>query len=70
VTGIAQGEHGNLELTGERIDDAKAILITRSLVEAGIGVIEIARESESLEQRFLEITSGLPLEGDEEGGST
>ena len=69
MTSIEQGEHGSLELTGERIDDAKAILITRSLVEAGIGVIEIARESESLEQRFLEITSGMPLELDGEGSS-
>jgi hypothetical protein len=66
VTGIEQGEHGSLELTGERIDDAKAILITRSLVEAGVGVIEIARESESLEQRFLEITSGMPVDADDE----
>ena len=69
VTGIEQDAHGTLELTGDRIDDAKAILITRSLVEAGVGVIEIARESESLEQRFLEITSGMPLE-DESAGST
>lgn len=69
VTSIEQGEHGNLELTGERIDDAKAILITRSLVEAGVGVIEIARESESLEQRFLEITSGMPLDVESEGSA-
>jgi len=69
VTGIELGEHGSLQLTGERIDDEKAILITRSLVEAGIGVIEIARESESLEQRFLEITSGMSLDEPDEVSS-
>ncbi|MEI7760628.1 MAG: ABC transporter ATP-binding protein [Thermoleophilia bacterium] len=69
VTGIEQGAHGSLELTGDRIDDEKAILITRSLVEAGVGVIEIARERESLEERFLEITAGLPL-GDDEGAAS
>ncbi len=33
------------------------IAINRTLVEAGVGVAEIWRESESLEQRFLDLTA-------------
>lgn len=49
---------GRLEVAVQRLDDAAAIAVTRALVEAGIGVAEVVRRSESLEQRFLEITAG------------
>jgi ABC-2 type transport system ATP-binding protein len=58
VIGVHHGEPGNLELDVERIDDERSIAITRALVEAGIGVIEVVRERESLEERFLQITGG------------
>lgn len=57
VTGVEHGALGNLELELERVDDERAIAITRALVEAGIGVIEVVHERESLEERFLQITS-------------
>ncbi len=57
VTAIVRGDDGNLALTLERVDDASSIAITRALVTAGIGVAEVVRESESLEERFLEITA-------------
>ena len=68
VTGVEHGELGNLELSLDRIDDARSIAITRALVEAGIGVIELVRERESLEERFLQITSGAATGGP--GGAT
>ena len=42
----------------ERLDDARAIELTRALVGAGVGVAELTRERESLEERFLAITGG------------
>jgi hypothetical protein len=57
VTAIVRGERGNLDLTLDHVDDESSIAITRALVTAGIGVAEVVKESESLEERFLEITS-------------
>jgi ABC-2 type transport system ATP-binding protein len=50
-------EHAALELQVADISDERLIAINRTLVEAGIGVAEIWRESESLEDRFLELTA-------------
>ena len=50
VTGVER--RGALEGYGvglERLDDARAIELTRALVDAGVGVIELTRERESLE---------------------
>ena len=58
VTAVTHGEHGNLEVSLGRLDDESSIAITRALVEAGVGVVEVVRQSESLEDRFLEITAG------------
>jgi ABC-2 type transport system ATP-binding protein len=58
VTAVTHGEHGNLEVSLGRMDDESSIAITRALVEAGVGVVEVVRQSESLEDRFLEITAG------------
>lgn len=69
VTGVERAAHGNLELAVDRIDDDHAIAITRALVEAGIGVIEIMRERESLEERFLQITAGA-TSGAEDGAAS
>lgn len=50
---------GTLELALEKTDDEGSIAVTRALVEAGVGVAEIVHESESLEERFLDITRGM-----------
>ncbi len=55
---IVRHEDGSLNLTLAHMDDQVAMLITRTLVEAGIGVAEIIHERESLEARFLDITAG------------
>jgi ABC-2 type transport system ATP-binding protein len=55
-------ERGALDVRLARLDDESAIAITRALVEAGIGVAEVARHTESLEERFLEITAAPPPE--------
>jgi ABC-2 type transport system ATP-binding protein len=61
VTAVEQREErGALEVRLGRLDDESSIAITRALVEAGIGVAEIARHTESLEERFLEITAEQP----------
>jgi ABC-2 type transport system ATP-binding protein len=58
VTGIAKnGEYKALDLEVADISDERLITINRTLVEAGVGVAEIWRESESLEERFLELTA-------------
>jgi ABC-2 type transport system ATP-binding protein len=63
VTAIVRGQAGNLDLTLARVDDESSIAITRALVTAGIGVAEVVQESESLEERFLAITStAVPAE--------
>lgn len=58
VAGVERGQRGTLELRLDRFADESSIAITRALVEAGVGVAEVVRTSESLEERFLEITGG------------
>ena len=58
VTGVGRNEEYNaLDLQVADISDERLIAINRTLVEAGVGVAEIWRESESLEQRFLDLTA-------------
>ncbi len=58
VTGVTDHEeHKALDLAVADISDERLITINRTLVEAGVGVAEIWRESESLEQRFLDLTA-------------
>jgi ABC-2 type transport system ATP-binding protein len=58
VTGVSENEaHSALDLEVADIDDERLITINRTLIEAGVGVAEIWRESESLEDRFLELTA-------------
>ncbi len=56
VTGVERRGANDFAVTLEPFDDPTAIELTRALVEAGIGVAELARERETLEQRFLQIT--------------
>jgi ABC-2 type transport system ATP-binding protein len=58
VAGIGTNEvHDALDLEVADISDERLIAINRTLVEAGVGVAEIWRESETLEQRFLDLTA-------------
>lgn len=58
VTGARTNErHRALDLEVADISDERLIAINRTLIEAGVGVAEIWRESESLEERFLELTA-------------
>ena len=58
VAGIGTNEvHDALDLEVADISDERLIAINRALVEAGVGVAEIWRESETLEQRFLDLTA-------------
>jgi ABC-2 type transport system ATP-binding protein len=59
VAGIGINERYDdaLDLEVADISDERLITINRALVEAGVGVAEIWRESETLEQRFLELTA-------------
>ena len=56
VTRVERRGPHELGVTLETLDDANAIVLTRSLVQAGVGVAELARERETLEERFLQIT--------------
>jgi len=58
VTGVERRGAGELGIAVTTLDDDSAIALTRALVEAGVGVAEVTRERESLEERFLEITGG------------
>ena len=58
VTGVERRGAGELGISVTTLDDDSAIALTRALVEAGVGVAEVTRERESLEERFLEITGG------------
>jgi ABC-2 type transport system ATP-binding protein len=60
VTAVERGDPGTLEVRLERVDDEHSIALTRALVEAGVGVAEVVRRRESLEERFLEITGEPP----------
>jgi len=56
VRGVERRGPHELRVELESFDDAFAIALNRSLVQAGIGVAEVVRERASLEERFLEIT--------------
>jgi ABC-2 type transport system ATP-binding protein len=58
VTDVERRAAGELGISVTTLDDDSAIALTRALVEAGVGVAEVTRERESLEERFLEITGG------------
>jgi ABC-2 type transport system ATP-binding protein len=58
VTAVERTDAQSLEVSLERVDDESSIALTRALVEAGVGVVEVVRHRESLEERFLEITAG------------
>jgi ABC-type multidrug transport system ATPase subunit len=58
VAGVGTNDvHDALDLEVADISDERLIAINRALVEAGVGVAEIWRESETLEQRFLDLTA-------------
>jgi hypothetical protein len=58
VTGIGVNDvYKALDLEVADISDERLITINRTLLEAGVGVAEIWRESETLEQRFLDLTA-------------
>jgi ABC-2 type transport system ATP-binding protein len=76
VTGVGDNaEHKALDLEVADISDERLIAINRTLIEAGVGVAEIWRESESLEQRFLDLTADSkpgevnPVKADGDAGS-
>jgi ABC-2 type transport system ATP-binding protein len=54
---ISDVEGGFLRVAGVG-ERAQAIAITRRLVEAGVGVAEIRRDTQSLEKRYFDITRG------------
>ena len=58
VSAIDRLEDGDLRLALDRVEDERAIEVTRALVEAGIGVAELVQERDSLERRFLDLTAG------------
>jgi ABC-2 type transport system ATP-binding protein len=57
VTAAERTDPQTLDVSLERVDDESSIALTRALVEAGVGVAELVRHQESLEERFLEITA-------------
>jgi hypothetical protein len=76
VTGIRRNEeYRAMDLEVADISDERLITINRALLDAGVGVAEIWRESESLEQRFLELTADskpgdmTPVRKDDHAGS-
>ena len=76
VTGVGHNEqYKALDREVAEISDERLIAINRTLLEAGIGVAEIWRESESLEDRFLELTADskpgdmTPVRKDVDAGS-
>ena len=58
VAAVKRTDGGELRLELDRVEDDRAIELTRALVEAGVGVAELVQEKESLEKRFLDITAG------------
>ncbi|MDO9410446.1 ABC transporter ATP-binding protein [Patulibacter sp.] len=60
-----------LDVKVESIEDAMLLQTGRELFSAGVGVIELRKEGETLERRFLELTGGLAGElGGKMGGVT
>ena len=58
VAAVERTDGGELRLELDRVEDDRAIELTRALVEAGVGVAELVQEKESHEKRFLDITAG------------
>jgi ABC-2 type transport system ATP-binding protein len=58
VATVERGDGRDLVLDLDRVDDDRAIEITRALVESGVGVAEVVQERDTLEQRFLDLTAG------------
>ena len=58
VSAIDRLDSGDLRLALDRVEDDRAIEVTRALIEAGIGVAELVQERDSLERRFLDLTAG------------
>jgi len=61
VKEVGTDEHGGLTLTVSKADDETLTRTGKVLFDAGIGIVSLYPITESLEQRFLEITGG---EGD------
>ena len=58
VSAIDRLDGGDLRLALDRVEDDRAIEVSRALIEAGIGVAELVQERDSLERRFLDLTAG------------
>ena len=58
VSAIDRLDGGDLRLSLDRVEDDRAIEVSRALVAAGIGVAELVQERDSLERRFLDLTAG------------
>jgi hypothetical protein len=58
VAAVERADGRDLVLELDRVDDDRAIEITRALVESGVGVAEVVQERDTLEQRFLDLTAG------------
>jgi ABC-2 type transport system ATP-binding protein len=58
VAAVERADGRDLVLELDRVDDDRAIEITRVLVESGVGVAEVVQERDTLEQRFLDLTAG------------
>ncbi|MDP9258409.1 MAG: ABC transporter ATP-binding protein [Actinomycetota bacterium] len=76
VTGVGvNDEYKALDLEVADISDERLITINRTLIEGGVGVAEIWRESQSLEERFLDLTADSrpgdmsPVRKDSDAGS-
>ena len=64
VSAVERTEGGDLRVELDRVEDNRAIELSRALVEAGIGVAELVQERDSLERRFLDLTAGSTPGGD------
>ena len=59
ITGrVEVGADGTVHLVLAHMDENVAMLVNRTLVQAGVGVSELVHERESLEERFLDVTAG------------
>ena len=59
ITGSVEvGAEGTVHLVLAHMDENVAMLVNRTLVQAGVGVSELVHERESLEERFLDVTAG------------
>ena len=58
IAAVERADRRDFVLELDRVDDDRAIEITRALVESGVGVAEVVQEHDTLEQRFLDLTAG------------